>query len=137
MIILVKYLCHKPLVLYTAHWQFSHENVFFAIIEYCFNIYHSTYSIVSSILNHELWVCIRYYIIEGLFTILLETGLMLQIMHQNDYCVLDVSLLIQTSLFSALPPCFYTIDPKFLWGGIWVFLALIGRFFFNLFVRPP
>lgn len=61
MIILVKYLCHKPLGLHTAHWQFSHENVFFAIIEYCFNTYHSTYLIVSSILNHELWVCIRYY----------------------------------------------------------------------------
>ena len=57
-------------------------------------------------------------IIEGPFAILLETGLMLQIMHHNDYCVLDVSLLIQTSLFSALPPCFYTIDPKFLSGGI-------------------
>ena len=54
MIILVKYLCHKPLGLHTAHWQFSHENVFFAIIEYCFNTHHSTYLIVSSILNHEL-----------------------------------------------------------------------------------
>ena len=76
--------------------------------------------------------------IEALFTILLETGLMLQIMHHNDYCVLDVSLLIQTSLFSALlyPLAFTQLIQSF-YEAEFEFFGSNRRIFKKIFVRPP